>query len=165
MVETNLVDLSVEIRKLAFEWEEKLKALPEDITLTRLNRQGRNIKQIIGHMIDSASNNHHRMVRLQYTSHLIFPDYTHENDMWISIQQHHLENWFEMLQLWKYFNLHIAHIISHTDQSWLGNTWTDANGEPHTLKDVIFDYVAHLTLHIGQVRQLLEAGGSPGEQI
>ncbi len=158
MVRSGLENISLEIRKLAFEWEEKLRDLPEDVTLTRLNRQGRNIKQIIGHMIDSASNNHQRMVRLQYSTNLVFPDYTQENDMWISIQQHQQENWYEMLQLWKYFHIHIAHIISHTDQSWLNNSWTDANGEPHSLKDVIFDYAAHMTLHINEIKQLMDVG-------
>ena len=130
--------------------------MPEGILVARLNRQGRNIKQIVGHMIDSASNNHQRMVRLQYTSHLIFPDYTRENDLWISIQQHQEEDWEEMLQLWKYFNLHIAHIINHSDHSWLNNTWTDGKIDPVSLKDMICDYVSHLTLHLNEIKALLD---------
>lgn len=154
-LELELRSISHEIRKLSFEWEERLSVLPEDIVITRLNRQGRNIKQIIGHLIDSASNNHQRMVRLQYTSNLIFPDYTLENDMWISIQQHQQEDWQEMLQLWKYFNLHIAHCISHTDRSWMNNEWSDGKRDPVSLRDIIFDYLAHLTMHLGEIRALL----------
>jgi len=141
---------------LVFEWEEKLRDLPEDVLVTRLNRQGRNIKQIVGHMIDSASNNHQRIVRLQYTSYLVFPNFERENDLWISIQQHQEEDWSEMLQLWKYFNLHIAHTIIHTDHSWLDNSWTDGITDPITLKDIIVDYVSHLTLHLNEIKILLE---------
>ena len=107
-------------------------------------------------MIDSASNNHQRIVRLQYTSYLIFPDYTRENDLWISIQQHQEEEWKEMLQLWKYFNLHIAHIIVHTDQSWMNNSWTDGKIDPLSLADMICDYVSHLTLHLNEIKALLD---------
>ena len=56
----------------------------EAITLRR-NSQNRTIKQILGHLIDSASNNHQRMVRLQYSKDLLFfPDYRQDNDLWIA---------------------------------------------------------------------------------
>lgn len=156
-METALQNISLEIRRLSFEWEERLINLPEDVIIVRLNRQGRNIKNIIGHLIDSACNNHQRMVRLQYTSNLQFPGFSMENEMWISIQQHQQEDWFEMLQLWKYYNLHIAHIISHTDQSWLSNEWSDGTSDPISLRDIIFDYLAHLTMHMNEIKNLLHA--------
>lgn len=151
-----------EIRRIAFEWEDKLIGLPQDVTIARLNRQGRNIKMIIGHLIDSASNNHQRMVRLQYTSNLVFPDYTMQNDQWISIQQHQEENWEEMLHLWKYFNLHIAHIISHTDPGWLNNIWIDENRDPVSLREIILNYLAHLSLHIKEIKALVSQGDASG---
>lgn len=141
---------------MVFEWEAKLTDIPEGTLVTRLNRQGRNIKQIIGHLIDSASNHHQRFVRLQYTSYLVFPDFSKENDTWISIQQHQEENWHEMLQLWKFYNLHLAHIIVHIDHSWLKNTWTDGELDPILLEDSIFEYLSHLTLHINEIKALME---------
>ena len=65
----------------------------EAITLRR-NSQNRTIKQILGHLIDSASNNHQRMVRLQYSKDLLFfPDYRQDNDLWIALQdyQHRID--------------------------------------------------------------------------
>ena len=51
------------------ETEEKvLISLPEETITQKRNRQNRTIKQILGHLIDSASNNHQRMIRLQYHS-------------------------------------------------------------------------------------------------
>lgn len=38
-------------------------------------------------VIDSASNNHQRMIRLQYSKDLLFfPDYQQDNDLWIAMQ-------------------------------------------------------------------------------
>lgn len=156
-MEATLQNIALEIRRISFEWEERLRDLPEDTIIVRLNRQGRNIKNLIGHLIDSASNNHQRMVRLQYTSNLQFPGFSFENEVWISIQKHQEEDWFEMLQLWKYYNLHIAHIISHMDQSWLSNEWSDGTSDPVSLRDIIFDYLAHLTMHLNEIKSLLES--------
>lgn len=156
-LEATLQNIALEIRRISFEWEERLRDLPEDTIIVRLNRQGRNIKNLIGHLIDSASNNHQRMVRLQYTSNLQFPGFSFENEVWISIQKHQEEDWFEMLQLWKYYNLHIAHIISHMDQSWLSNEWSDGTSDPVSLRDIIFDYLAHLTMHLNEIKSLLES--------
>lgn len=50
------------------ETEEKvLTSLSEETIRQKRNRQNRTIKQILGHLIDSASNNHQRMIRLQYS--------------------------------------------------------------------------------------------------
>lgn len=55
------------------ETEEKvLTSLPEETITQKRNRQNRTIKQILGHLIDSASNNHQRMIRLQYTVRTCF---------------------------------------------------------------------------------------------
>lgn len=154
-----LWNVGLEIRRIVSEWEEILQGIPEKDLVERVNRQGRNVKHLIGHLIDSASNNHQRMVRLQYSTNLNFPDFSIENDMWISIQQHQRENWFELLQLWKYFNFHIAHVISYTDRSWLKNVWTDGEHEPISLEDLIFNYLAHLRMHVKEISNLLNKAG------
>ena len=67
------------------EWEPKLRTLSEPLIIVRKNKQNRNIKQILGHMIDSASNNTHRIVHMQYQpSPLYFPNYASNgnNDRW-----------------------------------------------------------------------------------
>lgn len=55
-----------ELMMLINEWESKLLQLPEDMIRVRRNSQNRSIKQIVGHMVDSASNNTHRIIHLQY---------------------------------------------------------------------------------------------------
>lgn len=78
------------------------RATNDTITLKR-NKQNRTIKQILGHLIDSASNNHQRMVRLQYSKDLLFfPDYRQDNDLWIALQDYQNEDWNNLIQLWKF---------------------------------------------------------------
>jgi hypothetical protein len=92
----------------------------------RRNRQNRTIKQIVGHMVDSASNNTHRVVHLQYQpSPLIFPCYASHgnNERWIAIQNYQAEDWHDLVRLWKHSNLHFAHVIAHMNPEKLENVW------------------------------------------
>ena len=115
-----------ELLKLLELWEPKLLALHETTIASRRNSQNRTIRQILGHLIDSASNNTHRIVHLQYqTSPMKFPNYASNgnNDRWIAIQDYQHEDWNNMIQLWKYINLHLSHVIQHVDPSKLNHKW------------------------------------------
>jgi uncharacterized damage-inducible protein DinB len=68
-------------------WEPKLAQLSSETIMNKRNRQNRSIKQVLGHMVDSASNNTHRIIHLQYQdSPLRFPNYATNgnNDRWIA---------------------------------------------------------------------------------
>ena len=92
--------------------ERLLNDLSVEVITQRINRQNRTIKQILGHLIDSASNNHQRMVRLQYSKDLLFfPDYRQDNDLWIALQDYQNADWANLIQLWKFYNLHIIQVI------------------------------------------------------
>jgi len=139
-------------------WVPKLMALSEDVITKRQNRQNRTIKQIVGHMIDSASNNTHRIIHLQYQpSPLIYPDYANlgVNDIWIEIQDYQTENWFELVQLWKFANLHLVHVILHVKPDKLDNEWITALNQHVTLKSMILDYLSHIKLHLGEIEVLI----------
>lgn len=152
------LDLNIyinEIRKIIDEYESQLLSLSETVITERKNHQNRSIKQLLGHLVDSASNNHQRMVRLQYADHLDFPDYTQDNDRWIGIQDYQHSDWQNLVQLWKSFNCHIIHLIQSIDQSKLGNTWTDFEGSKVTLREMIKGYPEHLKLHMSDIKNLL----------
>jgi hypothetical protein len=139
-------------------WEDRLLALPEDVITNRRNTQNRNIKQILGHMVDSASNNTHRIVHLQYqTSPLVFPDYASmgNNDRWIAIQNYEAENWIDLVKLWKYTNRHIVHVINNVNLNKLDDTWLSAFGKEVSLRDMIIDYLGHFELHLREIEELI----------
>ena len=107
-------------------WEKRLSELSDYTVSVKRNSQQRTIKQILGHMVDSASNNTHRIVHLQYQdSPMVFPNYATNgnNDRWIAIQNYQTENWDDLIQLWKYSHLHLIHVINNLNDSKLDNEW------------------------------------------
>jgi hypothetical protein len=139
-------------------WAKKLNNLDDKIILEKRNTQNRNIKQILGHMIDSATNNTHRIIHLQYQeTPLIFPDYANlgVNDKWIAIQNYENEDFNTLIQTWKYTNIHIAHVIKNIDTTKLSNIWLSALGDKFSLEEMIIDYPLHLNLHLKEIEDLL----------
>jgi hypothetical protein len=139
-------------------WEPKLLKLQNEVITERRNNQNRTIKQIVGHMIDSASNNTHRIVHLQYQeSPFRFPNYATNgnNDRWIAIQNYQDEDWKSMINLWKYSNLHIVHVIKNTDPSKMSNQWYYNEEKLISLKDGITDYLRHFILHLDEIDELI----------
>lgn len=140
------------------EWEPKLAGLSDEVVSERRNAQNRTVKQIVGHMIDSASNNTHRIIHLQYQpSPLIFPDYANlgNNDRWIAIQNYQEETWNDLIQLWKYSNIHMAHVIRNVNVDKLDNEWITALNKNVSLKAMITDYLRHFTLHLSEIDELI----------
>lgn len=153
------LSMTKEIASLLEEWEPRLSAFSEEIISQRRNTQNRTIRQILGHLIDSASNNTHRVIHLQYQeSPLIFPNYaTHgNNDKWIAIQDYQGEDWRVVVQLWKYSLLHYCHLIRNIDITKLGNEWISGPDERVSLKSMVSDFPRHLKLHLSEISSLAE---------
>ncbi len=151
-----------ELERLLEEWEPRLKAMPPGKTLGKRNIQDRNIKQIVGHMVDSASNNTHRIVHLQYgKSPLRFPNYATNgnNDRWITIQDYESEDWDNLVNLWKYANLHIAHVMGNVDPSKLENKWFYDENTLISLRQGIVDYLRHFQMHLDEITELENMDG------
>ena len=72
-------------------------------------------KQIIGHLVDSASNNHGRFVRAQLDEDLVFPGY--QQDSWVRVQDYAASGWQSLVTLWREYNFHIAHIVERIPES------------------------------------------------
>ena len=137
-------------------WEQKLIDLPFDTITNKRNKQNRTIKQILGHLVDSAANNHQRMIRLQYNAQLDFPDYQQDNDLWIALQDYQNADWCTTIQLWKYYNLHMIQVIKSVDQTKLENSWENFEGNPVTLRQMIEGYLGHIDLHFNEIQELID---------
>src|ERR1051326_107422 len=66
--------------------------------------------EILGHLVDSAANNHQRFVRSQFSDDLVYQGY--EQNQWVSSQKYADESWPELIQLWSSYNLHLHHVVS-----------------------------------------------------
>jgi len=157
---TEYKTLTDEITYQVNNWDTRLLSLSEEVITQRRNAQNRNIKQIVGHLIDSASNNTHRTVHLQYReSPLNFPNYATfgNNDRWIAIQNYEDENWENLVQLWKYSILHFAHVIQQINPEKLNNVWLGGEDEKVTLKEMVEYFLPHFKLHLNEIEELMKA--------
>jgi DinB family protein len=117
-------------------------------------------KEIIGHLIDSAANNHARFVRAQRSSDLVFEGY--DQDEWVRVQRYRERRWADLVQLWQQYNHHIAFVMAATDESTLTQPRirhsldtiafkTVPAEQPVTLEYLMRDYVDHLEHHLRQI--------------
>ena len=117
-------------------------------------------REIIGHLIDSASNNHQRFVRAQFTDDLVFAGY--EQEGWVRVQDYQREDWSGLLNLWKLYNKHIHHVMSlvpdeaRTKLRYKHNLHQIASdklseNDPVTLEWFMRDYVDHMKKHLAQI--------------
>ena len=154
------ISVAEEIKSLVLEWEPKLLLLSEEEISTHRNSQNRSVKQIVGHMVDSASNNTHRVVQLQYRElPLRFHNYATfgNNDKWIAIQNYEEENWENLVQLWKYIHLHFTHVIQNVSPENLKNEWIANFNEKVTLQQMVEDFPRHFKLHTSEIQKLLNS--------
>lgn len=106
-------------------------------------------KQILGHLIDSAANNHQRFVRVQLTNGLSLLGYA-QND-WVAVQQYQSASWSDLLALWKSYNQHLLHVLKNIPTEKLPNTFRIDESEEVTLGYWMEDYVRHLQHHLQQI--------------
>jgi DinB superfamily len=103
------------------------------------------VKEVFGHLIDSAGNNLQRIVRLSLEPKLDLPGYDGEG--WVAVQHYADRPWSDVLELWRLLNLHLAHVIAHVKREHLGRVWRFEDKDL-TLGFVIEDYVAHMRHHV-----------------
>jgi|SRR6185312_276509 len=107
-------------------------------------------KEILGHLIDSAANNHIRFVRAQLAE-TEFTGLSYEQTFFVSSQQYQQRSSTEIIELWQAYNRHLAHVISHIDTSKLNVICKIGQSEPATLLFIVEDYLAHLKHHLEQI--------------
>lgn len=106
-------------------------------------------REILGHLIDSASNNHQRFVRAQFAPLLVFPAY--EQEAWTTVQGYREESWADLVALWASYNRHLAHVIRLIPDAAAAHRCEIGGGEPVTLDFLVTDYLRHLRDHLDQV--------------
>ena len=119
-------------------------------------------KEILGHLIDSASNNYQRFVRTPLKDDMIFEGY--DQDEWVRSQNYGTRNWNDVLNLWHHYNLHLFHLISQMTDETLNKKYSAHNldkiafkslskAKSATLSYFIEDYIDHMIHHLEQIYQ------------
>jgi len=149
-------DVYLELNLIVNDFFNKYKGLDNGIASKRPGTDRWTLKEIVGHLIDSASNNHQRFVRLQIADELVFPGYGKDNSKWLEIEKYNELNFSDIVLLWKQYNVLIGNIIKEVDESKLGNYWKKSDGDKITLKDLMIDYVRHIKEHVRHFEETLE---------
>lgn len=130
---------------------------------------GWSVKEIVGHLIDSASNNHQRFVRARWQDDLVFAGY--DQDRWVDAQDYQGAAWDDLLRLWAEYNRHIARVMASTPPPVLFREHGRHNlheiawrpvpvTATATLDYLMSDYVAHLHHHVAQIRDRLRGAAA-----
>ncbi len=118
-----------------------------DADAARREKPGRwSKKEILGHLIDSASNNHQRFVRALISPQLEFPEY--QQEPWVAVQSYATERWPDLVNLWLVFNRHLLHIIQAVPEASLSRPCVIGGADAMTLSALIDGYVDHLEHHL-----------------
>jgi len=162
-------DVVEEFERTVDEATQRLLALSEGESGWRAAGGGWSAKETIGHLIDSAANNHQRFVRAQARDDLVFDGY--EQDEWVAAQHYGDAPWGRLVELWRLYNLHLAHVVARVPEGELKRPRHPHSlhrialrpvdeGEPATLEYLIRDYVEHLKHHLKQIEAMSAERGT-----
>ncbi len=124
---------------------EKLMIMNQNISDVKLGLDKWTLKEIVGHLIDSASNNHQRFVRLQIDKVIELPGYSAEE--WVSISNIQNLDYSFLVGFWKMYNKFLINLIKNIKPISMKNVWRIKDGEEYTLKFLIEDYFTHMNSH------------------
>ena len=137
-----------------------LLAIPDERTTCRPAPGKWSPREIVGHLIDSASNNHKRFVVARWRDDLVFDGYA--QDDWVEAQRYQEGPWSDLVMLWAHFNRHIGRVMTsvpdevRTRERTAHNldriAWRTVRADsPATLDYFMNDYVGHLRHHLKQI--------------
>lgn len=148
------------LRAVVARAERLLSALPDSANSCRPAPGKWSPREIVGHLIDSASNNHQRFVRAAWQEDLVFAGYDQER--WVELQGYQEADWGELIRLWAGLNRHLARVMSsvpasvrrreHRRHNLHQIAWQPVPAtQPATLDYFMADYVGHLEHHLRQI--------------
>ncbi len=160
---SNLEEFLGDFRSTVVNATERLRTISAEESARKSAPDKWSIKEVLGHLIDSAANNHQRFVRAQFTDDLVFPGY--EQEKWVNAQKYIDEPWSDMVQLWSSYNIHLLHVIAAIPEATLMRARIRHNldqialqpvdkDDPTTLDYFVRDYLVHMKHHLDQIYEM-----------
>jgi hypothetical protein len=132
----------------------RLMEVPPDSACQKAGLDSWSKQEILGHLIDSALNNHQRFVRGAMDAAENFPPY--DQNRWVEIQGYNERDWGNLIEFWVQCNDHLCQVLDRLPEKALNNHCIIGKDNPVTLGFVIEDYLRHLKLHLGQILEPME---------
>lgn len=124
----------------------QLSQVDDNVSLAPVRAGGWSRRQLVGHLIDSASNNHQRIVRASLQRELSFPGYDQNGN--VRVQQFQNASWPMLVETFIAYNRLLAHVIAHVPEAKLQTVCRIGAELPTTLEHLARDYVKHLEQHL-----------------
>lgn len=134
------------LRDLLIQVPERLLSLPAGQVGRKPSPSKWSPKEELGHLLDSAANNHQRIVRTQLEEKPAMPGY--DGDRWVELHRYQQRPWPELIELWRYLNQQLLVAAEAVPNSAWARTCTIADSGPLTLQFVFDDYIKHMMEHL-----------------
>jgi hypothetical protein len=106
-------------------------------------------KQELGHLVDSACNNHQRAVRAQVEELPSLTEY--DGDRWVALHSYQAMEWSEIIECWRVMNQQLIRAGSMISPQTSNRRLTVGGGNPITLGFLLKDYLDHLLHHLRHI--------------
>jgi len=128
---------------------DRLDKLSQDTVESKATPSNWSPKEELGHLLDSAANNHQRIVRAQFEDNPAMPGY--EQNRWVAVHAYRRRDWQELIEVWQALNRQLLAAAEGVPDSAWSRTLTVAGSEPLTLQFVFDDYVDHMLHHLRHI--------------
>ena len=145
------MEAGVRLEKIIKEASKKMKSFTDARSSERKLMGAWSKKEELGHLIDSAANNHQRFVRMQIDNDLHLQQY--KANEWVDTQKYIDRKWSDLIELWVVYNTHLVFVIKNVDTLKLRNEAHFPDYGTQTLQFIIDDYFDHIEHHL---KRLLE---------
>ena len=139
-----------ELSKITDEFSIKINNIPDELFSAKPNPTKWSKKEVLGHLIDSASNNLRRFICGQYEE---TPKIIYQQDFWVTANNYQNIEKENVIQLWKLLNRQICEVLlTMSEQN--GNLMCDTGRDKvqlHSIDWLAEDYVKHLKHHLNQI--------------
>jgi hypothetical protein len=144
---TSLTDLSVPLAELIRRETPLLRALAEsDAGIRPGGEKTWSPKEELGHLIDSAANNHIRFVRAMIEPEFRGPVYA--QDAWVEIHRYEEMPWMTIVDFWICYNEFLVSLLSRVPENKLQTLCYVGTGAGVSLQFLAEDYILHMQHHV-----------------
>lgn len=106
-------------------------------------------KQLLGHLIDSAANNHYRFVRASLDNEYHGPSYDQEG--WVRRHRYESAPWTAIVDWWAALNHLVLRVVREIPQEQYAVPCFIDNKPMMSLEALMEDYLVHMRHHVGQI--------------
>ncbi len=147
-----LKGISDKLKAEVWQWQPALARLSWEEWHHKPSQKSWSKLEMLGHLIDSAANNHQRFVRAQEGNELRFPKY--DPDGWVERQNYRHAAPGDLLRTWEAYNLRLADVIRNIHPDYIQTPCYIGDSEPVTLQFIAEDYISHLIHHLQEITAL-----------